>query len=101
MTGEWPEKQIDHIDGNPLNNKWDNLRDVTSQENGRNKRILKNNTSGFTGVCWDDVNKKWRAFIRVDRKTIHIGRFTNIQQAIDARKDANIKYGFHENHGKR
>lgn len=100
MTGEWPENEIDHIDGNALNNKFDNLRDVDRQENQRNDSVRSDNKSGFTGVNWHKRDEIWNVNIRVSNKSIHIGYFKDKQDAIDARKKANIKYGFHKNHGK-
>lgn len=98
-NGEWP-LEVDHIDGNGLNNKLNNLREAGSRlENMKNVRRLKANTSGSTGVCWDKKNKKWFAFINVDKKMIFLGRHATIEQAKMARKNAEVKYGFHVNHG--
>jgi len=99
MTGKWPDKQIDHINGDSTDNRWFNLRNITGSENCRNKKINNNNKSGFTGVYWRKDANKWRAAIKTHGKKISLGCFTDKQDAIDARKEANIKYGFHENHG--
>lgn len=99
--GEFPVNEIDHIDRNGLNNAISNLRDVTTVENHRNKGMFKNNTSGFNGVRWDKTNQRWKASIRVNRKVVSLGSFKDKDEAIEARKLANVKYGFHENHGKR
>jgi len=82
------EKQIDHIDGNPLNNKIDNLRLATNEENQRNRSISKNNTSGTTGVTWIKECQKWRAHI----KNINLGHFINKEDAIQTRIEAEKKY---------
>src|SRR5690349_3748218 len=50
MTGEWPAEQMDHIDGNSLNNRWSNLRAATSHQNCRNAKLPRTNTTGFKGV---------------------------------------------------
>ena len=92
-------KSIDHINGNRSDNRIENLRVVNKIENSRNQRPKPSNVSGFTGVSWDKVNNKWRATIKVKYKQINIGRFSELSDAIDARKSANLKYGFHENHG--
>ena len=79
---------IDHIDNNSLNNRKDNLRSVTQEQNMRNpnNKNNKNSKTGIKGVtCFDD---KWRARITINGKSIHLGLFTNIKDAIDARKKA-------------
>ena len=98
MTGEWPD-QIDHIDGNGLNNKWDNLRNVDCKENSRNQKIRKTNTSGVMGVYWNKQNQKWNPRIRVDDQLKHLGYYSDFNDAVAARKNAEVKYGFHPLHG--
>ena len=61
--------------------------------------MRKANTSGVTGVCFSKKGNKWFARIRLDGKSKHLGSFADKQDAIEARKDAEIKYGFHPNHG--
>jgi len=99
-TGAWPVNHIDHIDGDPLNNSANNLRDVTRQENNRNQKLHASNTSGHIGVHWDKGNSKWVAMISVGNKMINLGRFPHIEDAIAARQAAEIEYGFHANHGR-
>lgn len=98
MTGEWPIG-IDHIDGNGTNNAWNNLREVGQAQNRKNMRMAVTNTSGFTGVHWDCIHHQWYSQIRSSGKQIHLGTFTNIDDAIAARKAAEVRYGFHPNHG--
>jgi hypothetical protein len=98
--GQWPTKMLDHIDGNKENNAITNLREVTVQENARNRRIYTNNTSGHIGIVWDSQVNKWRARIGVGGKRIGLGAYPNIEDAIAARQAAEIKYGYHENHGR-
>ena len=54
MTGAWPEEHVDHIDGNPANNAWANLRAATNSENMQNQRRGRsdNKSSGMLGVTW-------------------------------------------------
>lgn len=99
MYGVWPENQIDHINHNGLDNRIFNLRETTQQENCKNTSISKNNTSGYTGVSLFKDRNKWQAYIMVDRKKIHLGYFEKKDDAALARKAAEIKYGFHPNHG--
>jgi len=97
MTGVWPI-EIDHDDGNGLNNRWDNIRNVTQTENSKNHRLQKNNTSNHVGVSWLENRKKWEAYVYNGRK-IGLGQFTDWFEAVCARKSAENKYGFHPNHG--
>ena len=97
--GEMPKGQIDHINGIKDDNRISNLRDVTTQENLKNKRLYKNNKSGFMGVSWDRKAKKWRSQISIDKKLIVLGLFIDKAEAVKARKKAIDKSDFHENHG--
>jgi len=92
-------KCIDHINHDGHDNRIENLRDVSHQVNHKNERKSKNNTSGFTGVVWRKDTSKWQAQITIDSKCVNLGSFENKEDAILARKTANIVYDFHENHG--
>lgn len=92
VYGEWPENNIDHINRIKTDNRISNLRDVTQAENGRNKSTHKNNTSGVTGV---DYHKgQWRARIRVNRKSLHLGYYATMADAVASRKRAEERYGY-------
>ena len=97
--GRWPEKDIDHIDHNKNNNKIENLREVDQLENSKNVGITIRNTSGVVGVYWRKDVSKWTAKIRVDGVLLSLGSFNDKMSAVQARKMAEIKYGFHLNHG--
>jgi len=97
--GAWPEQQIDHIDGDRANNKISNLRDVTHTENTRNTGLQKNNSSGCTGVGWHKAQGGWRVRIGHKGKHIYLGKFEKLDDAIAVRKAAEVKYGYHANHG--
>ena len=99
--GSWPEDEIDHINGNTKDNRLENLRDVSHRENLRNKKIYKNNTSGTLGVSFDKSKQGYQASIMINGKTKNLGVFKNKEEAIAARAVANIKYNFHENHGRK
>lgn len=99
MTGRWP-KYTDHIDHNKVNNRWNNIREVSNRENALNCGIGKNSKTNAVGVTLHKPTNKYRAYIGVNRKQVHLGLFENIQDAITARAEANIKYGYHKNHGK-
>lgn len=96
MVGTEPD-QIDHIDGNRANNRWANLRDVSGEANSRNQKLRKTNTSGATGIRFE--NGVWVAKIHVGGKSIYIGFFDTFEAAKAARAAANIKYGYSERHG--
>lgn len=98
--GKWPDGEIDHINGVRDDNRVSNLRDVTPSENMRNQPLPSNNTSGRLGVSWIEGKKRWRAYISMSRRQVHLGYFTNKDDAIEAREAAETKYGFHENHGR-
>ena len=88
MTREWPQGDIDHIDGDGLNNKWNNLRVVTMSENQKNRRLNANSKSGVTGVSFYAITKKWRASISIDGKKKHLGYFEAFEEAREARMKA-------------
>lgn len=91
---------IDHIDRNKSNNLVSNLREASHKENMKNKRMAKNNSFGHTGVYWREDNKKWRAVIGLSSKLKHLGNFETFDEAVSARKAAEISYNYSENHGK-
>lgn len=77
----------DHINGNGLDNRRQNLRVATKQQNAFNQRLNSRNNSGFRGVCWDRQHGAWRATIRIKQKRIHLGRFA---EKIDAARAYNV-----------
>jgi hypothetical protein len=99
MTGEWPSEQIDHIDHIKQNNRWLNLREADNQTNSKNKPILSTNTSGVTGVSWDKSKQKHHAYITVNDRKLSLGCFDAFEDAVSSRKSAEVRYGFHRNHG--
>ncbi len=100
MYGEWPVGDIDHINGIRDDNRLINLRSVSRQENLRNRRTGRNNTSGVMGVNWDKSLGKWRSSIGIGGKTKHLGVSHYKWDVICLRKSAEMKYGFHLNHGR-
>lgn len=85
---------IDHIDGDTSNNVISNLRMCSTAESSFNKGMFKNNTSGFKGVYWDKINKKWMAYITLNGKMRNLGRFSNINEAAErASREREICFG--------
>jgi len=100
VTGGFPDEKIDHINGDTSDNRFENIRAVTQSENTRNRRICSRNKSGVMGVSWCKRNQKWITNIKAEGKNKHLGYFDDIEDAKAARTKANIKYGFHQNHGR-
>lgn len=95
-----PGDQVDHIDGNTLNNSLDNLRKVTPSNNCQNQTLRSNNKSGRLGVSFCGRREKWVATITHRRVFRTLGYFDSKEQAIEARAKAEIELGFHQNHGR-
>lgn len=101
MTGSLPDKPVDHINGDRTDNRWCNLRLVEKVDNQKNQGVRTDNSTGCTGVYWYPPLSKYQAQITVAGKRVHLGYFGALEDAVTARRAAEAKYGFHENHGKR
>jgi len=95
MTGNWPEDQIDHIDGNRGNNKWNNLRAATASQNQAN-RVYEPGASGARGV--HKHGNGWRAKIKLNGKIRYLGTFPTVEEAAEAYKRARIELFGEYNH---
>ena len=98
VYGRWPV-QVDHVNHCQSDNRLSNLREVSNQENHKNKSLSKKNTSGVTGVTWHKGAGKWCAQIMVNGESKYLGLFEKKSDAAMARERANREYGFHKNHG--
>lgn len=99
--GHIPENaEIDHVNHVRDDNRLANLRFVTRRENLRNQSVSSKNTSGVTGVSFWKTKKKYIAQIKVNRENIHLGYFDTLEEAAEARRQADRKYKFNNNHGK-
>lgn len=88
--------QVDHIDGNPLNNCRSNLRIVTDSENKQNRHKLDNrNKSGYRGVFWNNQHKKWSAKLQINNKQYHVGHFDDVHEAGQAAAEARRQFMTH------
>jgi len=85
--GRFPHDQIDHIDGNPRNNRIENLREATGLQNCHNKTKPKTNTSGYKGVSYCKAASKWEAYITINRKRKYLGLFEDIKDAAKCASD--------------
>jgi len=93
-------KTIDHINGDKLDNRIENLRAATVGQNQHNRKTNANNTSGYKGVSWSKAQKKWTARITLERKIIHLGYFANVEEAAEVvRKAREELHGSFANHG--
>lgn len=79
---------LDHIDNNPSNNRIENLRPVDKRLNAANSRIRGDNRSGFKGVSFHKQRKKWRASIGINGKCLHLGLYSNVEDAKSAYLEA-------------
>jgi hypothetical protein len=92
---------IDHDNGVRDRNLDANLRSVDFGGNMRNAKRRVDNTSGMTGVSWSEATQKWRVMISaMGRRNKHIGLYLSLEEAIKSRKEAEVKYGYHHNHGR-
>jgi hypothetical protein len=108
MTGSFPPDQVDHINGNPSDNSWKNLRSATRNENMRNTKMQKRNVSGLTGVSRDYRFNIWCVRVRHNGKQLNSSfadsKFGTKEFALEHAKDfAGLLHetlGFHPNHGR-
>lgn len=101
MIGAWPKHEVDHIDHNGSNNRWDNLRDVTKGENAKNTILPKDNTTGVIGVKRVHSRQRsfWQAYIGINGLQVHLGSFDRLEEAVAVRRAAEAQYFYHPNHG--
>lgn len=97
-NGYYPD-MLDHINGDKQDNRLCNLRLSNNLDNMRNRGKNKNNSSGYNGVY--NSGKRYRARIKVKGKLINLGTFDTIEEAVEARRNANIVYNFSDEHGER
>ena len=96
MTGSMP-KIVDHDNRVRDDNRWENLNNGTYVDNARNQPISSRNTSNTTGVSWNKKRCRWHSRIGLDGNNKHLGFFIDYSDAVSARKNAEVLYGYHEN----
>ncbi len=99
VNGADPD-DIDHDDGDRKNNRIDNLFSRTRTKNLQNRRLSRNNTSGYHGVSFHRTHKLWEAVIYANNKRIHLGWFKNLEDAVRSRLEAEKTYQYNPNHGR-
>jgi len=97
LTNE--DLQVDHKDGNGLNNSPSNLRQVTPSQNNKNRKLPKNNTSGVIGVNYCSKTGKWQARIGANGRRVSLGYFDNLEDALRVRKMAESDFEYSSDHG--
>lgn len=100
ITGSFPNGVIDHIDGDKLNNRIHNLRDVSRLENNKNKKMSKYNTTGHNGVSVDKKSGRYVSYTTVNNRYKFLGHSDTLDEAIEKRAKSNIELNFHKNHGR-
>lgn len=99
VYGVIPQLTIDHINGIRDDNRIENLREVSFAENCRNRRRMKNNTSGVQGVSFSPRHQMWKVSIRANGRDVFLGYYRTIDEASIARRAAERALGYHKNHG--
>ena len=85
IANPYNKQCVDHVNNDRLNNNVNNLRWVTFQENSMNAKLSSRNTSNYKGISYDKRANRWRARIHINGKEKHLGRFDNIEDAVNAR----------------
>lgn len=100
IKGNWPIYQIDHDNGVRNDNRFADLFDKTNAQNSKNQKLPSNNSSGHVGVKLAPSGR-FQAYIKFRGKGINLGLHNTFDEAVATRKAAEVKYGFHPNHGRK
>jgi hypothetical protein len=87
-----PGYEIDHINGNTLDNRRCNLGEVTKSQSALNRKVRRDNTSGVSGVQLNKKTKKWMSFISIDGVSEYLGSFPTFEEAVEVRRVAQSKH---------
>lgn len=97
--GEPLPEQVDHLEGDSLNQAWANLNPSTSTQNMKNMSMYRNNSSGVTGVCWNKAAGKWKTQVRLNGTRRYLGLFDDINEAAAAVSKFYAANGYTTRHG--
>ena len=81
VYGIWPSKDIDHRNGNPADNRISNLREATDSQNLGNMKKPITNKSGYKGVSWHGIGKKWQVHIKIEGVNKYLGLYVDLEEA--------------------
>jgi len=87
MTGKWPVVEVDHIDHDPTNNAWSNLREADRNQNSQNRKIQRNNSTGTRGVSYSTRRDQFIVRVMVNKQTHFGGWFSNLEEAVKVRNE--------------
>ena len=99
IAGEFPQNEIDHINGVKDDNRFTNLRSVPKKDNLKNKRLYSNNKSGVSGVHYRTDTNKWVSQISINGRNKKLGCFELLEDAVSARLQSSANNNYHSNHG--
>ena len=88
VYGQYPQGEVDHINGVRSDNRIVNLRDVSHKQNQENQKLIIRNSSGYRGVSWTEHAKKWRAYVCHHDDRQHLGYFDSVEEAAAIAKEA-------------
>ncbi len=91
VHGVWPDGQVDHRNRVRNDNRFVNLRLASKAENAQNAKVRENNTSGHKGVSWSNRQQRWYAYITHQQRMQNLGLYTDINDAVAARKAAEAR----------
>lgn len=87
MTGSFPSLYVDHVNRDPGDNRWCNLREASQSQNVSNSGMRSDNTSGYRGVSWAKRERRWRAYGTVGGKKVGLGYYARIEDAAEAARE--------------
>lgn len=99
VTGSWPSDGIDHINRNPTDNRFVNLREATTLENGHNQSRYANNKSGVSGIFWNKRARKWYVSCGLNGVRHYLGTYQDFSCAKSAVDKFRSDNGFDDSHG--